>query len=96
MPQIDSLGHALHCIDALREEVVCNIDDTPRYTGLLNANAKTARPMAGLDQHRMCYDWSKLEDFVIANSACWKNINESVVDFPVIERYKFCPNGKTV
>lgn len=95
-PMTDTLEHALHCVNTLREEVICNADDTPKYTGRVNANLGVAEPMSGVGYSRMCNDWSKLEAFAIQNSACFKHINGSNPDFPTIERYKFCPDGRVL
>ena len=73
---------------------MCNADDTPRYTGRLNQQASAKRPTSGIGQFRMCRDWSKLEQWAVQHSACYKAINNSDAGFPPIERYKFCPNGE--
>jgi hypothetical protein len=73
---------------------MCNADDTPRYTGSLNAEAGKEHPTSGIGQAKMCNSWDKLYNFAVENSACYKPVNTSDPDFPVIERYKFCPDGK--
>ncbi|TVY84313.1 Phenylalanine aminomutase (L-beta-phenylalanine forming) [Lachnellula suecica] len=90
------LEHVSHCLSVLLEEVMCNADDTPRYTGSLNAEAGKARPTSGIGEVRMCKDWSKLEDFAVEHSACFKAINETTPGFPTKERYKFCPDGRVL
>ena len=59
--------HSYHCLDALRMEVLCNADDTPRYTGMNQENKAS-----GTGQSRMCRDWSQLESWATTNSACWR------------------------
>ncbi len=29
----DALEHSLHCIESLRQDALCNADDTPRFSG---------------------------------------------------------------
>jgi hypothetical protein len=31
-PQSRRFHHVLHCMEALRQDIICNADDTPRYT----------------------------------------------------------------
>ena len=73
---------------------MCDADDTPRYTGRVNQQASAEHPTSGARQTRMCRDWSYLVNWAVEHSACYKAINLSDVDFPPIERYKFCPNGE--
>lgn len=86
--------HVTHCLNALREEIVCNADDTLMYTGPFNAEAGKKEPHSGIGQVRMCNDWSKLDRFALDHSACFRAINRSTPNFPTKERYKFCPDGK--
>jgi hypothetical protein len=95
-PLIIPFEHVSHCLNVLREEVMCNADDTPRYTGSLNAEAGKESPTSGIGQQKMCNDWDKLFDFAVEHSACYKPVNTSDPEFPVIERYKFCPDGKVM
>ncbi|KAF7855376.1 hypothetical protein EAF04_010119 [Stromatinia cepivora] len=37
-----------HCLNVLREEVMCNSDDTPRYTGRLNSEKGKEHPTSGI------------------------------------------------
>lgn len=75
---------------------MCNADDTPRYTGALNSEVGKEQPTSGVGQERMCNDWNKLLDWATENSACFKGINETTPNFPTIERYKFCPDGRVL
>ncbi|KAF1961851.1 hypothetical protein CC80DRAFT_401051 [Byssothecium circinans] len=91
-------GHIQHCLLVLRDKVVCNADDVPRYTGFQNNQA------SGQGQYRMCRDFSKLEDWALQHTrnellthyctACWRHIGE-IRDpgFRELVRYRFCPEG---
>lgn len=82
-------GHVQHCLLVLRDEILCNADDTPRYTGF------QASRRSGLGQVRMCRDFSQLEKWALENSACWRHIGDSwkVQGFREVDRYRFCPEG---
>ncbi|KAL8715404.1 MAG: hypothetical protein Q9220_000737 [cf. Caloplaca sp. 1 TL-2023] len=81
-------GHVLHCFDVLREEIICNADDTPRYTGFQPDQA------SGLGQVRMCKDWTQLDAWSKAHTACWRYVgNSSAPGFRELDRYRFCPEG---
>lgn len=54
-PQSLHFTHINHCLDALRQEIICNADDTPRYSAL-DQKMGTRE-----GQHRMCKDWGKME-----------------------------------
>ncbi|KAI1770219.1 hypothetical protein F4818DRAFT_433836 [Hypoxylon cercidicola] len=88
LPQHIALQHALHCLDQLRQDVVCNADDTPRYAGFQNP------PGTGAGQVRMCKDWSKLERWAQEHTACFKHEDE--VPGPMIERFKSCSDGRVL
>ena len=84
-PQSAPFEHALHCLDALRQEVLCNADDTPRWSGYEDRTS-------GVGQYRLCKDWGRLEAFAKENHACHRHIDlEDGQD--ILERYKFCPEG---
>ncbi|XWX00532.1 hypothetical protein V2A60_008552 [Cordyceps javanica] len=87
-PQHIALSHALHCLDQLRQGVVCNADDTPRYAGFQNP------PGTGSGQVRMCRDWKKLERWAEERTACFKHEDE--VPGPMIDRFKSCPDGRVL
>lgn len=86
--------HVVHCLDVLRELVMCDADDTPRYTGRLNQQASAEHPTSGIGQIRMCRNWNELETWAVGHSACYRAINYGDEAFPTTERYKFCPNGE--
>ena len=72
----------------------CNADDTPRYTGPFNLEKYKKDPYPGVGQVKMCNDWSRLESWAAENTACFRAINITDPDFPTIERYKYCPDGR--
>ncbi|KAI1505677.1 hypothetical protein F5X99DRAFT_415765 [Biscogniauxia marginata] len=88
VPQRIALVHALHCLDQLRQDVICNADDTPRYAGFQNP------PGTGAGQVRMCKDWGQLEKWALEHTACFKHEDE--VPRPMIERFKSCPDGRVL
>lgn len=87
-PQRIAFSHILHCLDQLRQDVVCNADDTPRYAGLQDP------PGTGAGQVRMCRDWGKLEAWARENTACFKHEDE--VPDKMINRFKACPDGRVL
>jgi len=87
-PQSSPLGHVIHCLNVLRDEIICDADDTPRYTGF-QPNQKS-----GLGQVRMCRDWTQLEAWADDHTACWRHIGDiSDPGFRELDRYRFCPEG---
>ncbi|KAI1196273.1 hypothetical protein F5X97DRAFT_344942 [Nemania serpens] len=87
VPNRIAASHALHCLDQLRQDVICHADDTPRY-------AWTQPPGTGFNQVRMCRDWSKLEKWATEHTACFKNTDG--IAGPIIERFKSCPDGRVL
>ncbi|OKL57706.1 hypothetical protein UA08_06900 [Talaromyces atroroseus] len=77
--------HVLHCLGALRDDIMCNADDTPRFT-----EKGGRRPGEG--QVRKCRDWSKLQEFVQEHAGCFKYIHPENHTMETIERVKYCPN----
>ncbi|KAK2879393.1 hypothetical protein FQN49_000911 [Arthroderma sp. PD_2] len=88
LPQQIALTHIQHCLDQLRQDVICNADDTPRYAGFQNP------PGTGAGQVRMCKDWGKLEKWALERTACFKHEDE--VPGRMVDRFKFCPDGKVL
>ncbi|KAI4169556.1 MAG: hypothetical protein LQ343_005636 [Gyalolechia ehrenbergii] len=78
--------HVNHCFDALRQDIMCHADDTPRYTTTTND------PESGVGQMRQCRSWTKLQEWTRERTACFRNIHEGQ-RIHEIERYKFCPPG---
>lgn len=86
-PQSRSSGHIDHCMDALRRQILCDADDTPRATD------RRAEVVSGLLQHRKCRSWSELEDFARRNTACYKRPEYPEEDGSKLDRFKHCPPG---
>ena len=83
----------MHCLNVLRDSVMCNADDTPLYTGRLHNERYEAVPKAGIGTMKMHRDWRKLQEFAREHSACWRRVNIDDPNFPEIERFKYCPDG---
>lgn len=84
-PQTEDFEHALHCLDALRQDVVCDADDTPRWTGF-------AEMVSGPGQFRQCKEWGRLQAWARQNNACHRHIKLKEGE-EAIEMYKYCPEG---
>ncbi|MCJ1404638.1 hypothetical protein MMC11_007864 [Xylographa trunciseda] len=82
-PLYTPFEHSVHCLDGLRQDVLCNADDTPRWSG-------SGDNMSGVGQVRQCKDWSRLEAWAKSYTACHRHIHLNHGD-DVLERYKFCP-----
>ena len=83
----DRSDHVLHCLDALRQDVLCYADDTPRYTGLQAAGH------SGTGQIRHCKDWNQMESWAQQHTACWRYLHGDEPGREVMEEFKFCPEG---
>jgi hypothetical protein len=58
--------HDLHCFDALRQYIMCNIDDT-----LLKTWGKRD---AGHNQAKMCHDWDRLREWAEERSGSYFDV----------------------
>ncbi|OTA55903.1 hypothetical protein K449DRAFT_452416 [Hypoxylon sp. EC38] len=85
--------HLMHCLNVLRESVMCNANDTPLYIGKLHKNVYEKSPRAGTGTMKMCRDWNKLLAWSRARSACYRPVHWTEERFREIDRYKSCPNG---
>ncbi|KAI0165180.1 hypothetical protein GGR52DRAFT_557825 [Hypoxylon sp. FL1284] len=86
VPQTRSGHHISHCLDALRRQILCDADDTPRATD------RRVEVVSGLHQHRMCRSWDQLEDFARRHTACYKRPetpDEQTTS--KVDRFKHCP-----
>lgn len=84
--QTRSWHHVAHCMDALRRQIMCDADDTPRATD------RRPEVYSGVGQHRMCRNWDDLISFSRKNTACYKRPETPSVDGGhSINRYKHCP-----
>jgi hypothetical protein len=84
-PQKIALVHILHCLDELRQDVICHADDTPRYAGLQTPAG------TGKGQTKVCNDWDALESWALLNTACFRHEDE--VPDRMVNRFKHCPDG---
>ncbi|RAL11830.1 uncharacterized protein BO97DRAFT_425129 [Aspergillus homomorphus CBS 101889] len=91
LPQRIAFSHVLHCLDQLRQDVICNADDTPRYAGPQKPGHP---PGTGAGQVRMCRDWALMERWARERTACFKHHDE--VPGRMIDRFKFCPDGRVL
>ena len=87
VPQSTHFSHVGHCLDAIRQDIVCNADDTPRFTGLSN------KLTSGLGQTRLCKDWGKLEEWAKEHSACYRyDAGADYTNGIELELFKHCPD----
>jgi len=84
MAQSEPPAHTDHCLIALRDEVLCNADDTPRWSG---GNGTAT------GQNRLCRDWSKLDRWAASHSACYVEPDTYQDGKKERERYVRCPDG---
>lgn len=88
-----SYHHIEHCLDLLRQDIICHADDFMDFTQDHGENFLT-----GDNQPRKCRDWGKLRKWVQDRSACYKtvNITRAGEDHGVehqLDRYSHCPEG---
>ena len=88
-PQIFPQHHVLHCIDSLRQNVLCNAEDTPLWSD------DSPNPTSGVGQARQSRNWDDLEKWARKCNACFKYGNHTLSDakVPEVERYVYCPKG---
>ncbi|KAL8991213.1 MAG: hypothetical protein Q9169_007919 [Polycauliona sp. 2 TL-2023] len=87
LPPTYPMPHVMHCLDVLRDDVICHADDTPRYT------TTTQKPESGMGQMRQCRDWRKLEEWAEKYSGCWKYLDAKHDESSEIWRWTYCPEG---
>ena len=82
---IISWEHYDHCLDALRQDIMCRADDTPMY-------AKKGQHV-GDGQVSMCRDWDKLIAWTQSRDrhACFHMIDDYKPIKHNLERFAFCP-----
>jgi hypothetical protein len=78
--------HIAHCLDALRRQIICDADDTPRAT------ERRVEVVSGVGQNRVCRDWGELESWAKAHTACYKRPNRPE-DETGLKRFMHCPEG---
>jgi hypothetical protein len=84
------LAHAFHCLDAFKSQTECEADDTPY---VLNAELVAENDMAGVRQTKTCRNWQEMEDFALANSACFENLAEDDPRHGTMWEWMQCPQG---
>lgn len=87
MPQTRAWGHVMHCADVLRQDILCNADDTPRYS------TASAAPESGVGQVRRCRSWAELERWARRYNACFRYVNQTLESLPEVQRFLYCPQG---
>jgi hypothetical protein len=85
LPQSLPLIHITHCMDALRGDIICHADDTPRYT------TATKSPESAVGQLRQCRNWAILEKWAKERTSCYNYISHEADQIDQFERFKFCP-----
>ncbi|KAK5627125.1 hypothetical protein RRF57_002840 [Xylaria bambusicola] len=84
--QTRSWHHISHCLDALRRQIICDADDTPRATD------RRVEVVSGLHQHRQCRSWEQLEAFAKQHTACYKRPETpDETKASKLDRFKHCP-----
>lgn len=86
VPQTRAWSHVIHCTDTLRQDIICNADDTPRYS------TKSKSPGSGMGQVRQCRSWDKLEEWARQYNSCYRSVNQTS-DIEQIQRFLYCPKG---
>ncbi|EED20598.1 hypothetical protein TSTA_038090 [Talaromyces stipitatus ATCC 10500] len=88
-----SYHHIEHCLDLLRQDIMCRADDLMDFT-----KDHGDEFLTGEGQVRKCRDWNKLSKWVQERTACYKTINitRAGEDHGVahqLDRYTYCPPG---
>ena len=80
--------HVNHCLDSLRQDLMCKADDTPMPS--INQPHKT-----GDGQIMECRDWDKLVAWARRGDhhSCFEHINEYKDPVHKLEQFAFCPEG---
>ncbi|EZF36239.1 hypothetical protein H109_03621 [Trichophyton interdigitale MR816] len=79
--------HSAHCIDTLRQYVICKADSTPLYL--------YGDDTAGDEQYRKCKDWNALRQFATDHSACYMDTPRDADPdtFPFGAHFGHCDDG---
>ncbi|KAI4184176.1 MAG: hypothetical protein LQ346_006150 [Caloplaca aetnensis] len=77
--------HYQHCLDSLRQDIICHADDTP-MPGIIGRHL-------GDGQTTMCRDWNKLIAWTQApqQQACYHSLDDYRTVEHSLERHAFCP-----
>lgn len=83
--------HVMHCLDILREAVMCNADDTPLAIegDPGKGDATGTRVVPG--QTKQCRDWDAMSAWSRRYTACYRAVNTLDPEFDEQDRFKFCP-----
>jgi len=82
-PQKTPFPHIMHCLDNLRQDIICAADDSPRY--LTNNGSHS-----GESQVRFCRDFSKLNDWAKERDACFRQQHDLADVMAPIDKFKYC------
>lgn len=87
-PQSHTFEHSNHCLDWLRNDIMCRADDTPLYA------TNSSKSENGIGQYRQCRDWSKLEAWAKEHHACYRYGDFVVEDKKPsqLSRFQYCPD----
>ena len=77
--------HYQHCLDSLRQDIMCRADDTP-MPGIVGGHL-------GDGQILLCRDWDKLIAWTQAQprQACYRTLDDYKTVYHPLERHAFCP-----
>jgi hypothetical protein len=86
-PQLIPPSHTYHCLDILRQDIMCRPDDTPMPT-------EQGRHKIGDGQKRKCKDWSALVAWTqdAKREACFKMFSD-YRRMHTLEQFAFCNEG---
>ncbi|KAI4121383.1 MAG: hypothetical protein LQ338_006386, partial [Usnochroma carphineum] len=87
LPQTRRAEHISHCLDALRRQILCDADDTPRAT------YASHNGVSGLEQNRQCRNWGALESWAKEHTACYRRPERPVEGMRGVEKFRWCPEG---
>ncbi|KAH8665909.1 hypothetical protein BGZ60DRAFT_58735 [Tricladium varicosporioides] len=88
VPQSLAKGHISHCLDALKQRIMCSASDT------LMHSIKDHPRATGEGMAMQCRSWEKLTAWANApeRESCYKWIDEyRTMPAHMLERYAFCP-----
>jgi len=86
IPPTIASGHIYHCLDALRQDIMCRADDTPMPTIL--------KPdQVGNGQVMMCRNFDKLVQWTQEpeHQSCYNRLTDYLPLSHKLERFAFCP-----
>jgi len=87
-PQSHTFEHSNHCLDWLRNDIMCRADDTPLFA------TNSSKSENGIGQYRQCRDWGKLEAWAKEHHACYRYGDFVVEDKKPSQlgRFQYCPD----